>query len=161
MNLLLDTHIWLWSVLEPTRLSKRIARAIGNRENQVWLSPISVWKLLMLTQKGRVQWNEDAVSWARRTVDQLQLQEAPLTFEVALETSTPSLGHSDPSDRFIAASAKVFDLTLVTADEKLIAAPGVKVQLNRQGAELTPSRSSPSSEPHPYLAGSGDSGELE
>ena len=90
-----------------------------------------VWKLFMLTQKGRVQLNEDAVSWARRTVDQLQLQEAPLTFEVALETSTPSLGHSDPSDRFIAASAKVFDLTLVTADEKLIAAPGVKVQLNR------------------------------
>ena len=85
----------------------------------------------MLTQKGRVQLNKDAVSWARRTVDQLQLHEAPLTSEVALETSTPSLGHSDPSDRFIAASAKVFDLTLVTADEKLIAAPGVKVQRNR------------------------------
>jgi PIN domain nuclease of toxin-antitoxin system len=30
MNLLLDTHIWLWSVLEPRRLSKRIARAIDN-----------------------------------------------------------------------------------------------------------------------------------
>ncbi len=84
MKLLLDTHIWLWSVLEPTRLSKRIARAIDNRENQLWLSSISVWKLFMLTQKGRVQLNEDAVSWARRTVDQLQLHEAPLTFEVAL-----------------------------------------------------------------------------
>jgi PIN domain nuclease of toxin-antitoxin system len=101
MKLLLDMHVWLWSVLEPTRLSERIARAIGNRENQVWLSPISVWKLLMLTQKGRVQWNEDAVSWARRTVEQLQLQEAPLTFEVALETSTPSLGHSGPFHRGI------------------------------------------------------------
>jgi PIN domain nuclease of toxin-antitoxin system len=78
-----------------------------------------------------VQLKEDAVSWARRTVDQRQLHEAPLTFEVARETSTPSLGHSDPSDRFIAASAKVFDLTRVTADEKLIAAPGVKVQRNR------------------------------
>jgi PIN domain nuclease of toxin-antitoxin system len=39
-------------------------------------------------------------------VDQPQLQEAPLSSEVALETSTPSLGHSDPWDRFIAASAK-------------------------------------------------------
>jgi hypothetical protein len=62
MKLPLDTHIWLWSVLEPTRLSKRIARAIDNRENQLWLSPISVWKLLMLTHKGRVQLKEDAVS---------------------------------------------------------------------------------------------------
>jgi len=57
MELLLATHIWLWSVLEPTSLSKRIARAIDNPENQLWLSPISVWKLLMLTQKGRVQLN--------------------------------------------------------------------------------------------------------
>jgi prevent-host-death family protein len=51
MKLLLDTHIWLWSVLEPTRVSKHIARAIDNRENQRWLSPISVWKRLMLTQR--------------------------------------------------------------------------------------------------------------
>jgi len=131
MKLLLDTHIWLWSVLEPTRLSRRIARAIDNPENQLWLSPISVWELLMLTQKGRVQLNEGAVSWARRTVEQLQLHEAPLTFDIALETSTLNLAHGDPSDRLIVASAKVFDLTLVTADEKLIAAPGVKVLPNR------------------------------
>ena len=131
MKLLLDTHIWIWSVLDPTRLSQRIARAIDKVENELWLSPISVWELLMLTRKGRVQLNEDTVSWARRTVEQLQLHEAPLTFDVALETSTLNLTHSDPSDRLIAASAKVFDLTLVTADEKLIAAPGVKVLPNR------------------------------
>lgn len=131
MKLLLDTHIWIWSVLEPTRLSRRVARVIDNPENQLWLSPISVWELLMLTQKGRVQLNEDAVSWARRTVDQLQLQQAVLTFEVAMETSTLNLAHSDPSDRLIAASAKVFDLTLATADEKLIAATGVKILPNR------------------------------
>jgi PIN domain nuclease of toxin-antitoxin system len=62
----------------------------------------------MLTQKGRVQLNEGAVSWARRTVEQLQLHEAPLTFDVALETSTLNLAHSDPSDRLIVASAKGF-----------------------------------------------------
>jgi PIN domain nuclease of toxin-antitoxin system len=131
MKLLLDTHIWLWSVLEPTRLARRIASAIDNSENQLWLSPISVWELLMLTRKGRVKLDEDAVSWARRTVEQLQLHEAPLTFDVALETFTLNLAHSDPSDRLIAASAKVFDLTLVTADQKLIVAPGVKVLSNR------------------------------
>jgi PIN domain nuclease of toxin-antitoxin system len=54
-----------------------------------------------------------------------------LTFEVALETSNLKLPHSDPADRFIAASAKVFDLTLVTADQKLLAAPEAKVLANR------------------------------
>ncbi len=131
MKLLLDTHIWIWTVLEPTRLAKRVARAIGNAENQLWLSPISVWELVMLTQKGRVELNEDAVAWARRSVERIQLIEAPLTFDVALETSTMGLAHSDLSDRLIAASAKVLDLTLVTSDEKLIAAPGVKVLPNR------------------------------
>ena len=131
MKLLLDTHIWVWSVNEPRRLSGRVARALTNQRNELWLSPISVWELVMLTEKRRIELDEDAVSWTRRTVEQLQLHEAPLTTEVALETSALRLPHSDPSDRLIAASAKVFDLTLVTADEKLIAAPGIKVLANR------------------------------
>jgi PIN domain nuclease of toxin-antitoxin system len=131
MKLLLDTHIWIWMVMEPTRLSKRVARALDDAENQLWLSPISIWELLMLTQKGRVELNEDAVAWTRRTLEQLQLHEAPLTTEVALETSTLSLAYSDPSDRLIAASAKALGLTLVTADEKLIAATGIQVLANR------------------------------
>ena len=131
MKLLLDTHIWIWSVLEPTRLSRRVARAIDSAETELWLSPISIWELLMLTRKGRVELNEEPVSWARRTIEQMQLHEVPLTFDVALETSSLSLVHSDPADRLLAASAKVFDLTLATADEKLIVAAGVKVLPNR------------------------------
>jgi PIN domain nuclease of toxin-antitoxin system len=130
MRLLLDTHIWVWLVLEPGRLSRRVARVLDDAGNQLWLSPISIWELVMLTQKGRVELNEDVVSWTRRTLEQLQLHEAPVTTEVALETSGLSLAHSDPSDRLIAASAKVFGLTLVTADEKLIAAPGIEVLAN-------------------------------
>jgi PIN domain nuclease of toxin-antitoxin system len=118
-------------VLEPTRLSRRVAHALDDAENQLWLSPISVWELLMLNHKGRVQLNEDAVVWTRRTLEQLQLHEAPLTTEVTLETSMLGLDHSDPSDRLIAASAKALGLTLVTADEKLIAAPGIQVLANR------------------------------
>ncbi|HEY1657445.1 MAG TPA: type II toxin-antitoxin system VapC family toxin [Candidatus Sulfotelmatobacter sp.] len=131
MKLLLDTHIWIWMTLEPMRLSRRVARILDDPLNQLWLSPISVWELLMLTQKERVELNEDPVSWAKRTIEQLQLLEAPLTYEVAMETSIVGLAHSDPADRLIAASAKVFDLTLITADEKLIAASGIKVLANR------------------------------
>lgn len=131
MKLLLDTHIWIWMVLDPPRLSRRVARELENGENQLWLSPISVWELLMLTEKGRVRLNEDAVSWTLRTLDELQLHEAPLTTEVALESSVLRIPHSDPSDRLIAASAKAFDLTLVTADEKLIGATGIQVIANR------------------------------
>jgi PIN domain nuclease of toxin-antitoxin system len=131
MNLLLDTHIWIWLSLEPARLSRRVARVLDDPENQLWISPVSVWELLMLTKKQRVRLNEDAVTWARRTIEKLALHEAMLTTEVAFETESQGLLHSDPSDRWLAASAKVFDLTLVTGDEKLIAAPGIKVLANR------------------------------
>jgi len=131
MDLLLDTHIWIWMTLEPARLSNRVARALQDLENQLWLSPISVWELWMLTQKQRVRLNEDAVTWARRTIETLGLSEASLTTDVALETSSLRLFQSDPADRLLAATAKVFDLTLVTADNKLIGASGLKVLANR------------------------------
>jgi PIN domain nuclease of toxin-antitoxin system len=41
------------------------------------------------------------------------------------------LGHRDPADRFLVATAKVYDLTLVTADERLMSVPGIRVLANR------------------------------
>jgi PIN domain nuclease of toxin-antitoxin system len=61
----------------------------------------------------------------------LQLTEAPLTVEVALAISTINFPHGDPADHFLAATAKVFDLTLVTSDEHLIHLPGLHVLSNR------------------------------
>jgi PIN domain nuclease of toxin-antitoxin system len=131
MNLLLDTHIWVWSATDPERLTGRVAHALANQQNELWLSPVSVWELVMLVEKRRIELDTDVLSWTRRTIEELRLQEAPLTMEVALETPVLDLRHGDPSDRLIAAAAKVLDLTLVTADEKLIAAPGIKVLANR------------------------------
>ena len=48
MTLLLDTHIWLWSALDPSRLSKRVKDALEDPSNELWLSPISVWETLVL-----------------------------------------------------------------------------------------------------------------
>jgi PIN domain nuclease of toxin-antitoxin system len=59
MKLLLDTHIWLWSILEPGRLKPRLAGALDNPENEKWLSPISVWELSILVEKQKVDLNPD------------------------------------------------------------------------------------------------------
>jgi len=60
----------------------------------------------------------------------LELTEAPLTVEVALAVASIHLTHGDPADPFLAASAKVFDLTLVTADENLVRLPGIRALSN-------------------------------
>ena len=131
MKLLLDTHIWLWSVLEPERLSRRVAKEIQDLSNQLWLSPISIWELIVLWQKGRMVPGEDIETWVPTALRSLPLQEAPVTNEVARETGRLRLPHRDPADRFLVATAKVFELTLVTADEHLFKVRDVSVLANR------------------------------
>ena len=131
MNLLLDTHIWIWSVLEPKRLSQLVKRELTSSANQLWLSSVSIWELLLLHRKRRIELNEDVITWVGKTLGMLRLNEAPLTIEVAIETAAVKLSHGDPADRFLVASAKVFGLTLITSDERLIRVPGIRVMANR------------------------------
>ena len=120
MRLLLDTHIWLWSVAEPARLSIRVARELEDPDNEVWLSPISVWEVLTLARKRRIVLDPDPVRWIEQSFRVLGFKEAPLNHEVALQTESVDLVHADPADRFLAATARVYDLTLVTSDERLL-----------------------------------------
>ena len=131
MKFLLDTHIWVWSVLDPGRLSARVARQLVNPENEIWLSAVSVWELRLLHDKGRLKLMPDAVSWINDNLTRLNIREAPLTFEVALAISSLNLPHNDPADGFIAATAKVLGLTLVTADEQLAKLKDIAVLSNR------------------------------
>ena len=131
MRLLLDTHIWIWSVAEKSRLRPRVLKALENPANELWLSPISVWEFLILVEKGRLILKGDAKVWIEKALSAAPFQEASLTTEVVLATREIRLPHRDPADAFLAATAKVFDLTLVTADAHLIAAKGISILPNR------------------------------
>jgi PIN domain nuclease of toxin-antitoxin system len=74
----------------------------------------------MLVKKGRIELDDDVDAWVLRALAQSNFREAPLTNDVALEVARIRFSHRDPADHFIAASAKVFDLTLVTADPRLL-----------------------------------------
>lgn len=131
MKLLLDTHIWLWSALEPDRLSKRVSQAVQDEENDLWLSSISVWELTVLQRKGRFELPDDISRWVAASMEHLEVTEAPITVEVALAVSSIAFEHGDPADQLIAATAKAFDLTLVTADNNLAKTRGIRVLANR------------------------------
>jgi len=130
MKLLLYTHIWIWSVGEPARLTRRVARELDDAQNELWLSPVSIWEALLLYRKHRLKIPEGFSTWVTRALTTMPLNEAPLTFEVAGTLSTINLPHSDPADLFLAASAKVFGLTLVTSDRNLVRTPEISVLEN-------------------------------
>jgi PIN domain nuclease of toxin-antitoxin system len=131
MKLLLDTHIWLWSLVDRKRLSPRVIKEIGDPHSELWLSPISIWELVILCQKGRITLDEDVDQWIAHRLSAVPLREAPVTYEVARETGRLLLPQRDPADRFLVATAKVFELTLVTADEQLLKSRDVSVLANR------------------------------
>lgn len=119
-KLLLDTHIFLWSILEPEKLAGPVVRELMNPSNEIWLSPISIWETAILAEKGRLTLDDEPVSWIQKALEVLPFKEAALNHAIALQSRTIGLPHQDPADRFIAATALVYGLTLVTADKHLI-----------------------------------------
>lgn len=130
MKLLLDTHIWLWALLEPERLSPAVRSALTAGEHELWLSSISVWEAHLLAERGRVRVETSPAEWVEQMVRALPRREAAVTHDIAVTSRALALPHDDPADRLIAATAKVLGLTLVTADARLLASSEYAVMAN-------------------------------
>ena len=131
MKLLLDTHIWLWNSLAPDRLSHRVDRAINDSRNELWISPISTWEIVLLHERGRVKIADGPESWLQKAMSLAPLREAPVTHEIALATRSIGLPHRDPADRLLVATALILGLTLVTADRNLGRLKQIPILLNQ------------------------------
>ena len=131
MKYLLDTHIWIWSLLAPAQLSDSVIQVLENQQSELWLSPISVWEFLVLVEKGRVELEKDVDEWLAEATRTAPLREAPLTIEIARKSRLIDLPHQDPADRFLAATAIVLELTLITSDDSLLHSTDFAVLPNR------------------------------
>jgi PIN domain nuclease of toxin-antitoxin system len=128
LKLLLDTHVWLWALHDPSRLSHRVRDVLRNPANEVWLSPVSTWEALLLNAKGRIRLPGSLPEWL--TAATAPLREAPLTHEIVLIAQQFPLRQRDPADRFLAATAQVLDITLITADDHLLRLGTIRTMKN-------------------------------
>ena len=128
MRLLLDTHVWIWFVTGSGHLRKRVLRELNDLNNELWLSPISTWEAIALHHKRRVHLEGGPEEWLERAT--AGTREAALTHEIVLMASGLPL-HKDPADRFLAATAMVLDLVLVTADVRLLGLGNLRTLANR------------------------------
>ena|ERR1700736_2595139 len=129
LRLLLDTHIWLWSLQDRDRLGRQVRQELRNLENELWLSPISTWEALTLNAKGRIRLHGNLAEWVTRAT--APFHEAPLTHEIALAARQLPFSQQDPAHRFLVATAQVLHLTLVTADVDLLGLGDVATLGNR------------------------------
>jgi PIN domain nuclease of toxin-antitoxin system len=114
---LLDTHVWLWRLLDPKRISAPAEEAISDPQNELVLSPISTWETLVLARKGRIELKPSPGEWVLDALRRSVPTSAPLSHGIALRSEAlDGFTSADPADRFIVATALELDLTLVTAD---------------------------------------------
>lgn len=122
MRLLLDTHAWFWAAARPDALSEAAREAICDPTSDLSLSSVTVWELLVLARKGRLDLGPDRHAWVRHQILESAIPKTilPLAPEIA-ERSERLSGYSnpDPAHRFLAATALEDDRLLVTADRSL------------------------------------------
>jgi PIN domain nuclease of toxin-antitoxin system len=121
---LLDTHAWIWLLNGSDRLGPKARKAIQRSlaEEAVLVSAISPWEVAMLVSKGRIVLDRDVGEWVETALSMQGIRLEPISSDVAVaSTRLPGAIHSDPADRMIAATARHLGLTLITADQLLLA----------------------------------------
>ncbi|HJD60158.1 MAG TPA: type II toxin-antitoxin system VapC family toxin [Rickettsia endosymbiont of Omalisus fontisbellaquei] len=121
--LVLDTHVLLWSLLQPEELSEKTKHIINlaQENSQLFLSSISLWEIAMLNFKKRINIYEPIKDFLNSITDINGLSIKDISPEVAAESvSLMDDFHGDPADRIIVATAKCLGATLLTRDQKIL-----------------------------------------
>ena len=115
MNLLLDTHVFLWFVIQSPRLSKSIYRQIETTP-VVYISAASLWEIVIKIQLNKLA--ADPNELAAKIADS-GFQELPVSVLHTLALERLPLHHRDPFDRILVAQAQVEHLRMLTCDASL------------------------------------------
>lgn len=125
MRLLLDTHVALWAVSEPGALSGKARDAIVSAD-EVWLSVVSPWELVIKSALGRIELRGTVEEFCRELEREFGARSLPVDLRHVLEVGRLPLIHGDPFDRLLIAQARVEVLAIVTRD-RVFADYGVPV----------------------------------
>lgn len=123
MKLLLDTHILLWAIYEPDRLSPHARALITDIDNELFFSVVSIWEIGIKRSVRRDDFEADP-RVLRRTLLDDGYEEVPVVGEHALAIDSLPPIHGDPFDRLLIAQAMVEGITLLTADRIVGDYPG-------------------------------------
>jgi len=129
VSLLLDTHVWIWSQEAPEKLGSRTIGLLTNRQNALYVSTISTLEIARLVMDETIALSEPLHSWISETLRALECGTMEISHEIANEAySLPGSFHKDPADRILVATARIYELILVTMDERILKYSRVKSQ---------------------------------
>jgi PIN domain nuclease of toxin-antitoxin system len=119
MNILFDTHAWLWSMLEPDRIGPRTRALVTSGEHTFYLSLASVWEIAIKHAAGRLTLPEPPSDYVRSRVRADGVYLVPISLEHACRAAELPRHHGDLFDRLLVAQAELDQLTLLTHDQHI------------------------------------------
>jgi len=123
MRFLLDTHLVLWSLLEPDRLSAQARSLLQSRQTELVFSTVCLWEIGIKRGLKKKGFQADP-RVLRRTMLDDGYEELPVLGQHAVEVDILPPIHKDPFDRILIAQATVEGIILLTADPTIARYPG-------------------------------------
>ncbi len=118
-RLLLDTHVWLWMLSEPARLSPEAHGLLAAPENTLLLSAASGWEIAIKHSLGKLQLPQVPRDFVPDRLRRSGVLPLAVEIDHVLRVSELPPHHRDPFDRLLVAQAQALGLRLVTADQRL------------------------------------------
>ena len=118
-RILLDTHIWLWSILSPEKLGDEGRVLIEDADNELFLSAASSWEISIKYGLGRLPLPEPPETFILQRLIRDDIKPLGVEHHHACRVSALPGIHRDPFDRILIAQAQTEDLLLITADQQI------------------------------------------
>lgn len=125
MKLLLDTHVLLWALLEPQKLSPVLRDALEDSDNTLIVSAASAWEIATKWRLGKLPHARSVVENYAMALNRLAAVDLPISGAVARQAGLWSVPHRDPFDRLLAAQARADELVLASTDPAFAQFEGV------------------------------------
>ena len=119
MKILLDTHALIWMDTDPTQLSATAVACFNDPANDIWLSVVSVWEVVIKVGTGKLALSGDIDQIVRDIQAQNPLQLLDIQYPHALAVRGLPPIHRDPFDRMLVAQALVENATILTCDANI------------------------------------------
>lgn len=126
MNILLDTHAFIWWTCDPEKLPGTLFTRLMDPRNTLLLSTVSSWEIMIKTGIGKLSFNEDLEMVISREIEKNGLQIIPITLDHTYRLKRIPPIHKDPFDRMLIAQALSAGLKIATDDSFIEQYDGVE-----------------------------------
>jgi PIN domain nuclease of toxin-antitoxin system len=126
---LLDTHVWIWSQEAVEKLGPQTVEGLRDPRMSLSVSTVSTLEIARLVARGTIEISGRLEDWVATSLDTLACDTLEISHRIAMGAyALPEPFHRDPADRILVSTARCHDLTLLTADERILDYPHVKSQ---------------------------------